>query len=93
MTVCDDPYNFKELQEQYDIGHVNRIGDSRENYGRFPLDQNFRKFRSNGTESFWKFVSKISVHLSRLSFFWISGNFLLHLAFLPGVNRPQFLLS
>ena len=28
--------------------------------------------KSNGTESFWKFVSKISVHLSRLSFF--SGN-------------------
>ena len=25
--------------------------------------------KSNGTESFWKFVWKISVHLSRLSFF------------------------
>ena len=25
--------------------------------------------KSNGTESFWKFVLKISVHLSRLSFF------------------------
>ena len=47
----------------------------------------------NGTESFRKLVSKILVNLSRLSFlpkFGNSGIFLFHLAFLPGMNRPQF---
>ena len=41
----------------------------------------FRKFRftSRGCPFFWKFGN--------------SGNFLFHLAFLPGLNRPQFLQS
>ena len=50
--------------------------------------------KSNGTENFRKLISKISVNLSRLSFFWKfgnTGNFLFHLTFLPGMNRPQFL--
>ena len=49
--------------------------------------------KSNGTESF---VSKISVHLLRLSFFWKFGNsrkFLFHLAFLPRMNQSEFLYS
>ena len=65
--------------------------------GRDPFDQNFRKFRykikwnrtfleirfeklwttSGGCPFFWKFGN--------------SGNFLFHLAFLPGSSRPQFL--
>ena len=44
-------------------------------------ENSFRKFRftSRGCPIFWKFG--------------ISGNFLFHLAFLPGLNRPQFLQS
>ena len=48
---------------------------------------------SNGTDSFQKLVSETPVNLSRLSFFGnlkIPKNFLFHLAFLLGMNWPQF---
>jgi len=57
-----------------------------------PFNQNFGNSgsKSKGKESFLKFISKISVNLSRLSFFpgiWKSRNFLFHLAFPPAMNR------
>ena len=62
------------------------------------FDQNFRKFRLNieWNRNFPEFASKISVHFSRLSFFleiWKFQKCPVPLAFLPGMNLPQFLFS
>ena len=59
--------------------------------GRVPFDQNFRKFRFKVEWSrkfpeirFENFGQPLEVVLFSI---WNSGNFLLHLAFLPGTNR------
>ena len=48
--------------------------------------------KSNGTENFRKLISRIAVNFCPFfQIFGNSGNFLFHLTFLPGMNRPQFL--
>ena len=75
-----------------EIPGISKFPDKRGAFPSTKISENTGS-KSNGTEIVRKFISKISP-LEVVLFFWKlgnSGNFMFHLAFLPGMNQPQFL--
>ena len=60
-------------------------------FGRVPFDQNFRKSRFKIEWNRHFLEIRFENFGSPLEVVLFSGNFLFHLAFLPGMNMPQFL--